>query len=109
MAKYGNQKTVIDGIVFDSKREGQRYQELRLMERAGEISGLERQVTFPLLPRMKAPNGKVVQGVKYIADFVYRDRHGALVVEDAKGYKTKEYVLKKKLLLDRYGYWIQEV
>ena len=109
MPKYGNRKTVVDGIIFDSVREANRWQELRLLERAGAITDLKRQVAFNLLPKMKTPNGAIVQGVKYIADFVYRDQRGALVIEDAKGCKTREYIIKKKLLLDRYGYWIREV
>lgn len=107
-SKYGNHKTVIDGVTFDSQREAIRWQELRLMERAGMISGLTRQVPFELIPNVKTRTGKTVRGVKYVADFVYRDQHGRQVVEDAKGMKTEIYKIKAKLMLWLYGIEIQE-
>ena len=106
--KYGNRKTLFHGITFDSRREAQRYAELLLLLRAGHISNLRRQVPFELLPSQKR-NGKVIERpVKYVADFVYIE-NGQEVVEDAKGMRTKEYVIKRKLMLWQYGIQIREV
>lgn len=88
--KYRNQKTEYDGILFDSKLEAKRWQGLCLLERSGQISGLERQVVFPI-----EING--VKICKYIADFVYFE-NGNRVIEDAKGYSTPEFKLKAKLM-----------
>lgn len=114
MNKYGNQKTELDGIVFDSKREANRWIELKYMERAGMIKDLQRQVPFLLLPPQKDGKGKVIERkVEYVADFVYSRRSNSTewekVVEDAKGCKTDVYKLKKKLMLWRHGIKIQEV
>lgn len=109
MSKYKNQKIEVDGMVFDSKREYKRWQELKLMQRAGEITDLERQVPFRLLPTQKTPQGSTVREVQYIADFTYRDKRGMLIVEDAKGVRTRDYITKKKLMLFMHGYWIREV
>lgn len=95
--KYGNQKTTIDGITFDSKLEAQRYQELKLLQRAGEISCLKTQVAFQLLPSFRK-NGKTYRATLYVADFTYYDhRSKKNIVEDTKGYKTQLYRLKKKI------------
>ena len=76
MSKYYNQKITVDGITFDSKKEYRRYRELCLMERAGEIDNLERQVKFELIPTQKK-NGKVVEwACSYVADFVYNEKPG---------------------------------
>ena len=107
--KYHNKKIEIDGMKFDSKKEGQRYLELKLLQRAGYISDLERQVKFILIPSQKA-DGKVVEReVTYKADFVYKDDSGQTVVEDVKGYKTKEYILKRKMMLYFKGIRIKEI
>lgn len=101
-SKYGNTKVFVDGHHFDSKAEGARYWDLRLMERAGEISDLELQPPFPLL----------VNGVKvglYRADFRYRNADGDVVVEDVKGMKTAVYRLKKKMVEAQYGIVVEEV
>lgn len=98
--------------MFDSKHEAQRWAELKLLERAGEICELDRQVTFCLIPTQRDEiTGKVIEReAKYIADFVYRDRKTyKLVVEDAKGIKTDVYKLKKKLMLYRHGIEVKEV
>ena len=111
MNKYGARKTVLDGQVFDSRKEASRWAELRLMERAGVISGLQRQVPFVLIPAQRDSRGRVVEReCKYIADFVYMEQ-GQMVVEDTKSSitKTKEYVIKRKLLLERFGIRIKEV
>ena len=122
--KYGNTKITVDGIQFDSKREAARYQELKLLERAGVISFLQRQTKFQLIPDQHAPSnaiytkgprkgqrkpGKLLEHeCSYIADFCYI-RNGETVVEDAKGYRTEVYKIKKKLMLERYGIQIREV
>jgi hypothetical protein len=98
--KYGNRKVVVDGIRFDSQREADRWQVLQLMQFAGEISELERQVRFPL--RVK---GQEI--CCYIADATYR-KDGKLVVEDAKGVRTRDYIIKKKLLLAIHGIEVLE-
>lgn len=109
MSKYHNKPIVIDGIRFDSIREGNRWQELKLLERAGEINSLERQVRFEVVPASRTLSGKNMRPVYYVADFVYKDRKGMAVVEDAKGCKTAVYIIKKKLMNSIYGYEIQEV
>jgi hypothetical protein len=95
--KYGNRKVSVNGIKFDSIREAQRYSDLLLLQRAGEISDLRIQVPFELVPKQKDSKGHVIREIRYIADFVYIEK-GKCIVEDAKGFKTKEYQLKKKLM-----------
>lgn len=96
--KYHNQKTTIDGIVFDSKKEAKRYTVLRSLQEGGYIRGLELQVPFELIPKQSGE-----RAVKYIADFVYWDVEKNInVVEDVKGYKTDVYKLKRKLFKWRY-------
>lgn len=109
--KYGNKKVTVDGMTFDSKREYRRYTELKLLESAGVISDLRCQVPFELIPnqyvterrysktgkRLKDAQVLVERAVVYIADFVYIDSDGSEVIEDAKGTRTKEYILKRKL------------
>lgn len=118
-SKYNNHKTTVDGIEFDSKKEARRYSELRLLERAGQITNLQRQVKFCLIPTQFEPDtigprGGVKKGKRiehecaYIADFVYT-QNGELVVEDTKGFKTKDYIIKRKLLLYLMGIKIHEV
>ena len=108
MNKYGNRKVIHDGIEFDSVKEAHRYCELKLMQRAGVISDLQMQVSFELIPSQRM-DGKVVErAVNYIADFVYK-QDGLTVVEDTKGYKTPEYIIKRKLMLYVHGIRIREV
>lgn len=95
-SKYHARKTTIDGIQFDSAKEAKRYVKLRDMEMAGEIQELRLQVPFEILPSFEC-DGVKYRGMKYIADFVYY-RDGKQVVEDAKGWKTAEYRMKKKLM-----------
>jgi hypothetical protein len=98
--KYNARKTVVEGIKFDSKREAARYQQLRLLERAGQISGLRLKVKYPL----------VVNGVRigrYTSDFNYVE-DGREVVEDVKGHVTRDYRLRKLLMLALYGVEIRE-
>lgn len=108
MAKYGNKKITRDGITFDSVKECARYCELKLMQRAGVITDLERQVKYELIPAQRI-DGKVVErAVTYVADFVYKEK-GQTVVEDTKGFRTKEYILKRKMMLFFHGIQIREV
>ena len=107
-SKYGNKKWELAGQTFDSQREARRYQELRFMLRMGWITDLQRQVPYELIPSQKR-GGKVVERpVKYVADFVYT-QDGETVVEDAKGVRTKEYIIKRKLMLYKYGIRVREV
>ena len=113
LSKYGARKAYLDGIMFDSIKEAQRYKELRLLELAGDIKELQCQVKYVLIPAQRI-GGKVAEReCAYIADFVYyeTDREGGWVkvVEDVKGYHTKEYIIKRKLMLERYGIRIKEV
>lgn len=97
-SKYRSQRT--DG--YASKREARRASELELLERLGEIRGLQKQVSFELIP---AQAGE--RAVRYIADFVY-ERQGTQVVEDAKGMKTPVYRLKRRLMKHLLGITIEE-
>ena len=117
--KYHNKKIVIDGQVFDSKKEGYRYRELMLLERSGQITDLQRQVKYTLIPAQREPDtigkrggvkkGKLIEReVSYIADFVYRE-NGELVVEDTKGIRTKDYIIKRKLMLYVHRIRIKEI
>lgn len=108
MSKYGSKKITADGLTFDSRKEYFRWHELSLLEKAGEISQLQRQVRFELIPSQKI-DGKVVERpVHYVADFVYQE-NGQTVVEDTKGFKTKDYILKRKMMLHTHGIRIREV
>lgn len=109
MSKYNSKKTVVDGQKFDSKKEANRYQELALLEKAGVIKNLSRQVKFVLIPSQRDKNGKVIEReCSYKADFKYEE-DGKTVVEDVKGFRTKEYIIKRKLMLYQYGIRIREV
>lgn len=123
--KYHNKKIIIDGITFDSVKEGNRYRQLKLLEKVGKISFLSMQKKFVLIPaQYEQSQEKYTRGKKkgqykrgkllerecaYIADFVYCDRDGNVVVEDTKGMRTKEYIIKRKLMLERHGIRIKEV
>ena len=107
-SKYKNRKLTIDGEVFDSLKEYRRYRELAMLQRAGQISDLKRQVKYELIPSQRI-DGKVVEkSCAYIADFVYRE-NGETVVEDTKGFRTKDYIIKRKLMLHVHGIRIREV
>ena len=107
--KYKNKKIEEDGQVFDSVREYRRWHELILLQRAGEIRDLCRQVPFVLIPSQKTIEGKVVRPVVYKADFAYRTKKGRYVVEDVKGVKTKDYIIKWKLMLYMHNIQVEEV
>jgi hypothetical protein len=94
--KYNATKTEIDGITFDSKGEARRYAELRLMERGGLISGLERQPEFVLQEAFTDCTGQKHRAIKYRADFKYIE-NGRIIIEDFKGMLTQEFKLKAKL------------
>lgn len=108
MSKYGSRKITVDGVTFDSRKEYLRFCELSLLEKAGMVTDLRRQVRFELIPSQRI-DGKVVERpVHYVADFVYQE-NGQTVVEDTKGFKTKDYILKRKLMLHTHGIRIREV
>lgn len=117
--KYKNRKVEIDGIRFDSVREARRYQELKLLEKSGAIQNLELQKKYILIPAQREPDttgrtgrpkkGRVIEReISYKADFTYTE-NGRTVVEDVKGMKTKEYIIKRKLMLYIHGIPIREV
>lgn len=104
-SKYKNKKTVVNGITFDSQKEAERFKHLLLMQQAGEIIGLRLQPEFTLQEAFTTARGERVRAIKYRADFAYNRivKVGAEirlepVVEDVKGYRTKDYELKKKFL-----------
>ena len=109
MNKYHNKKVIYEGIVFDSKKEAKRYGELLLLNRAGVIHNLQRQVEFVLIPSQYCDGKCVERKCSYIADFVYLDENNALVVEDTKGFRTPDYIIKRKLMLFVHGIRICEV
>ena len=113
-AKYRNKKTTVNGIVFDSKKEAKRYNELLAFEKAGIITDLRTQVKFVLIPAQRGPDsigpkggrkpGKLLEReCAYVADFVYFI-DGKMVVEDVKGERTKDYIIKRKLML-----WVKNI
>jgi hypothetical protein len=106
--KYGNRAVTLNGEKFDSHKEARRYGELVLLERAGQISNLERQVRFELIPSQYRDGKCVERAAHYIADFVYME-DGKKVVEDTKGFRTKDYILKRKLMLMVHNIRIKEV
>ena len=117
--KYRNRKITRDGITFDSVKEYRRFCELSLLERAGQIADIQRQVKFVLIPAQYEPDtigkrggvkrGKLIEReCAYIADFVYT-QGGETIVEDTKGFKTKDYIIKRKLMLWVHGIRISEV
>ena len=119
-SKYHSKKTFAYGIQFDSKREAERYQELKTLEAQGKIHDIRLQVKFVLIPAQREPDRKGAKGgiikgrviereASYRADFTYYTADGAFVVEDVKGMRTPEYRLKKKLMLYLCGIRIKEV
>ena len=110
-SKYGNKKITFNGMTFDSQKEFNRYGELMLLQRAGRIKDLQRQVPYVIIPPQKDGRGRVIfRETKYIADFVYFDRdRNRWVVEDVKGVKTEVYRIKKKLMYLQHGLLVEEV
>ena len=125
MSKYHNKKVTVDNIEFDSVKEAKHYKKLKDMEQAGKIKDLRLQVKYELIPkqvevkeRYSKKTGKRIKDdvktlelpVYYIADFVYTDvEKNEVVVVDTKGFRTPDYIIKRKLLLYRYGIKINEV
>lgn len=105
--KYKNKKVEYDGIKFDSIKEKNRYIGLKQLEKLGVIQNLQRQVKYELQPSFKL-NGKTIRSITYIADFVYI-QDGMEIVEDTKGFRTKDYLLKKKLFEYKYQKEIKEI
>ena len=110
MNKYHAKKIQTEDGVFDSRREYSRWCALKLLQRAGMIRDLRRQVAFLLIPAQRdQETGKLIEhDCRYVADFVYVE-DDKTVVEDAKGVRTKEYIIKRKLMLKQYGLRIREV
>jgi hypothetical protein len=122
--KYYNIKTrTSDGLVFDSSKEARRWEQLLLLQRAGKIVELQRQVTYELIPaqyetyprfskkgeRLKDGQKLLERAVNYVADFVYTDAEtGENIVEDAKGVRTEAYKIKRKLMLAVHSIRIKE-
>lgn len=118
--KYNNKRVEYDGRVFDSLKEYRRYRDLKLMQRSGLISDLHLQVPFELVPavydevevqlktKVKMEKKCVQRSIRYIADFVYM-KDGKMIVEDTKGFRTKEYELKKKMMRALLGVEIKEI
>lgn len=121
-SKFHSKKITAHGITFDSKKEYRRYCELLLLERAGKIQNLELQKVFELIPsqyetferfgkkgqRLKDGKRCIEKACVYKADFVYTE-NGKTVVEDTKGFKTKDYIIKRKLMLHIHGIRIKEI
>ena len=121
-SKYGSTKCIVNGIQFDSRKEARRWGELLLMQRARVISDLQRQVKYVLIPaqyetferygnngqRLKDGKRLIERELSYIADFVYTEG-GKLVVEDTKGFRTKDFIIKRKLMLYFHGIRVREV
>lgn len=123
--KYRSKKVKVDGISFHSKKEAKRYKELKQLEKAGEISDLQLQVKYVLIPAQREwtneiytkgrkkgcfKPGKIIEReCVYIADFVYIVPGQGIIVEDTKGFRTKEYIIKRKLMLHVHGIRIREV
>lgn len=118
--KYGNKKVRYQGAVYDSRKEARRAVELSLLEKAGKITDLQEQVKFVLIPTQREPDtvgarggikkGKIIEKeCAYYADFVYTDVYGRRVVEDTKGFRTADYIIKRKLMLYVHGIKIREI
>lgn len=117
-SKYGNRKVVRDGIKFDSEREAARFGELKVLRAMGKIRDLRLQANFTLVEGYTTIEGERIKPMVYRADFTYEraaepDCNGVVhwlrEVEDAKGMKTKDYLLKKKLMQDKYNVTIREI
>ena len=119
--KHWCENTPGEALVFDSEKEYKRWCELRLLEKAGAIQNLQRQVPFEIIPpytevierygkkgqRLKDQIKTIEKVCYYKADFTYYE-NGKLVVEDTKGFKTEAYVMKRKLMLHKFGIRIKE-
>lgn len=102
-SKYHAQKTVVGGKTYDSKKEANRAMQLRYMEQAGQIQGLQEQVRFILQEEYVNNEGKKIRPISYLADFTYI-QNGQKVIEDTKSpaTRTQVYLLKKKIVMYKY-------
>ena len=107
MSKYNSERTTIGGETFDSRKEAERWVVLRAKEERGEISDLRRQVKYVLIPAQYKDGKCIFRSVTYIADFVY-EQDGEKVVEDVKGFRTPEYIIKRKLMYQIFGIYVME-
>lgn len=98
--KYRNKKQEVDGRIFDSQKEAQRYRELRLLEQGGMITNLRCQPSYELQPPFDY-QGRKIRAITYRADYEYAE-NGKTIVEDVKGFKTKDFILKAKMFQYRY-------
>ena len=124
MSKYHSRNVTVDGVTYDSMKEYRRFKELSLLERSGTIQNLQRQVKYVLIPAQREfcneiytkgrkkgcfkPGKLLEKECSYIADFVYI-QNGKTVIEDTKGFRTKDYIIKRKLMLWVHGIQIKEV
>lgn len=99
-SKYKAVKMVIDGVTFDSGLEAARYKQLKLLEEAGTIKNLILQPKFRLMDSYRY-DGKAIRAIDYIADFMYEE-NGKTIVEDVKGIRTKDYIIKSKLFIKKH-------
>ena len=100
--KYGNKKYIAFNREFDSRKEGMRYIELKTLQMGGAISELECQKSFELIPT-RYYGKECVRGCKYIVDFWYFDKQrNEYIAEEVKGYETKDFIVKKKIFLEKY-------
>ncbi|HOW46120.1 MAG TPA: DUF1064 domain-containing protein [Rubrivivax sp.] len=109
--KYGAKKVVVDGVAFDSKREAKRWGQLLKLHAEGAISLPERQVRYELIPK-QARAGVTERACHYVADFRYVRVDGVMMVEDVKSPPTRkkpDYVIKRKLMLQKFGIAVREV
>lgn len=122
-SKYGSRKVTVDGVTYDSVKEYRRFKELSLLERSGTIQNLQRQVKYVLIPAQREycneiytkgrkkgcfkPGKLLEKECSYIADFAYI-QNGEIVAEDTKGFRTKDYIVKRKLMLWIHGIRIKE-
>lgn len=105
MSKQRNKIAHVDNIKFHSKGEARRYQQLKLLERAGEIKDLELQPKFTLLDKFTTVNGKKIRALTYSADFKYQEKDKT-IVEDFKGHETMHFKIKMKLFLNKYPQYV---
>lgn len=119
-SKYHSTKVTYGGMTFDSRKEYRRYQTLQMLEKGGVITNLRRQVRYELIPNQyttktiqlktmqKQKQVLVERKVEYVADFVY-EQDGTTIVEDTKGFRTADYIIKRKLMLWVHGIKIEEI
>lgn len=101
--KYRAVKTEVDGVIFDSKKEAKRYQELMLLKRAGEVTEVQLQPEYILMPKFRhKATGEAVRAIKYKADFLVTYADGHQEIEDVKGMRTEIYSMKRKLFMHKY-------